>query len=106
MTDDELRSALHIAVERDAAGAPAFTDVVEATPRPRRVRWLRAAVLVAGVAVGVVVLRPRPSEPRPRIAAAPVERDPLLASATGSFLLDGTPDFTSSFALAREIASY
>ena len=105
MTDDELRNALHVAVERDATGAPAFGDVVAATPRPRRVRWLRAAVLVAGVAVGVVVLRPRSSAPMP-IAAAPVERDPLLASATGSFLLDGTPDFTSSFALAREIASY
>ena len=105
MSDDELRTALQVAVERDAAAAPAFSDVVTGRPRQRRVRWMRAAIVVAGLAVGAFVLRPRSSASLP-VAVAPVERDPLLASATGSFLIDGTPDFTSSFALAREIASY
>jgi len=105
MTDDELRNAMHVAVERDGAAAPAFAEVVAATPRARRVRWVRAGVLALGAALAVIVLLPR-SSPPPVAAAAPIERDPLLASATGSLLLDGTPDFTSSFALAREIASY
>lgn len=105
MSDTELRNALHAAVDRDAATAPAFADVVAGRARARRVRWSRAAVLAAAVAVAAFVLRPSTSPPPP-VASAPVEHDPLLASATDSFLLDGTPDFTSSFALANEIARY
>jgi hypothetical protein len=105
--DQPLRDALHAAVERDAATATAFAAIVAGPQRTRRIRWLRAG-LVAGslAAAGVAARVIRPRAPAAPVAIVLADRDPLLASATSSFLVRDTPDFTSSFALARQMANY
>jgi hypothetical protein len=102
--DRQLRDALQALVERDRRGAPAFAATIAGPARVRRLRPWRICVLAGALAAAIaIVMRPQPASPLASVAA---ERDPLLASATGSFLVRDTPDFTSSFALARRMASY
>ena len=104
--DDRLRQALRSLTAHDERAAPRFDATLSPQRRARSVRWLRIAVMVGGLAAaagGALVLQPH-ARPVP-VADTLLGRDLLLASATRSLLVHDTPDFMSSFALARRMAA-